>query len=159
VKMPYHRLNIPYDSEKILSEVKDLDYQPLVQHLDNETYPNWLLADLPKGSYTEEVCDEIVRLFDTRLLVPARALRFKPPQVNESHVDGPLARGVINIIIEDGFQLEVDGVVYDLHTSIFDIKKEHRLCDIHSPIHIIRMDVHKMYDELLSTAKEKNLIE
>lgn len=155
--MLYCRLNIPYDKQKILNEIIGLEYKPLVQHLDKQTYPNWLLADLPQGSYTEQVCNEFVNLFETRLLVPARALRFSPPQVNESHVDGPLAKGVINIIIEEGFQLQIEDKVYDLHTSIFDVKKEHRLIDIHSTIHIIRMDVAKMYNDLLEIAIAKGI--
>ena len=156
--MPYHRLNIPYDSQRILSEIENLEYLPLVQHLDNETYPNWLLASLPKDSYTVQVCNEIARLLETKLQLPPRALRFRPPQVNESHIDGPLARGVINLVIEDGFQLQIEDNVYDFCTSIFDVKKEHRLLDIHSTIHMVRMDVDKMYVDLVETGKKNNLI-
>ena len=156
--MPYHQLNIPYDSAGILAEVQDLDYKPLVQHLDNQTYPDWLLADLPADSLTVRVCNEFVSLFETRLLVPARAIRFQPPQINESHIDGPLAKGVINIVIGDGFKLQIEDVEYDFHTSIFDIKRTHRLLDIHSTIYLIRMDVNHAYDKLLETALRKNLV-
>ena len=78
--------------------------------------------------------------------------------MNDDHADAVLARGVINIVIENGFKLELEGQLYDFRTSIFDVKKMHRLPDIHSTIHMIRMDVHKMYSELLQTAREKNLI-
>lgn len=158
VKMPYHNLNVHYDSDRILKEIFCLEYKPLVQHIDGKTYPNWLLADLPKDSYTIRVCDEIVALFETRLQTPARALRFAPPQINNAHTDGPLARGVINIVIEDGFKLEIEDTLYDLHTSIFDVKKMHRLVDIHSTIHLIRIDVISMYSELLETGIKKNLL-
>ena len=157
-KMPYHLLNIPYDSNTILNEIKDLDYKPLVQHLDNQTYPDWLLADLPVDSHIIQVCNEFVSLFETRLQVPPRALRFQPPQVNESHIDGPLAKGVINIVIGDGFKLQIEDKTYDFHTSIFDIKRMHRLLDIHSTIYLVRMDVKDAYDKLLETALRKNLV-
>lgn len=156
--MLYCNLNIKYDAERILSEIKDLDYQPLVHHYDGRRAPDWLLANLPLNSYTKQVCDNIVADFETQLQTPARALRFSPPQTNQRHADAVLARGVINIVIEPGFKLELEGELYDFRTSIFDVKKIHCLPDIHSTIHLIRMDVVKMYSELLETAKQKNLI-
>jgi hypothetical protein len=69
-----------------------------------------------------------------------------------------MARGVINIVIEYGFELELEDKVYNLETSIFDVKREHRLKDIHSTIHMIRVDVGKCYDELVAIGKNKNLI-
>jgi hypothetical protein len=156
--MPYYQLNISYDREKILSEVSQLNYSPLVQHLDGKTYPDWQLAALPKNSYSEKMCDNIVNLFETSLLVPARALRFMPPQINERHIDGPLAKGVINIVIGDGFYLEIEDLQYEFHTSIFDVKKEHRLLNIHSTIYLVRMDVEKVYHDLVTIGRNKQII-
>lgn len=157
--MPYHDINVKYDKDRILSEIKDLDYKPLVHHLDGRVTSEWLLCDLPIDSYTTTVCNEIVNLFETSLQVPARGLRFAPPQINQKHIDAELAKGVINIVIEDGFKLEIEDKLYDFHTSIFDVKRMHRLPDIHSTIHMIRMDVFKKYDELLEVAIRKNIIQ
>ena len=156
--MPYHNLNINYDRGRILGEIAGLEYKPLVQHIDGETYPNWLLADLARDSYTIQVCRDIAAAFETRLQTPPRALRFAPPQINNAHIDGPLARGVINIVIEEGFKLEIEDKLYDLNTSIFDVKRMHRLYEIPSTIHLVRMDVQKMYSELLETGLRKNLL-
>jgi len=156
--MPYHNINVLYDTERVLNDVKNLEYKPLVHHYDGKISPNWQMASLPADSYTCRVCDDIVALFETKLQTPARALKFSPPQINKKHVDAVLTKGVINIVVEDGFELEIEDRRYQFHTSIFDVKKMHRLPDIHSTIHLIRMDVEKVYSELLATAIKKNLL-
>ena len=157
--MPYRDiLNIPYDRQRILDEVRDLKYEELIISPDGKTAPDWLLASIPVDSYTTRICDDFVEAFETKLRSAPRVLRFSPPQVNARHVDEFLAKGVINLVIEDGFKVEIDDTEYDFHTSIFNIKRWHRLMDVHSTIHIIRMDVVDLYGDLLKTGIRKNLV-
>lgn len=154
--MYFKRLNISYDLQRLRDELIPLSYNPFT--VNGNKLVDWPSCNLPRDSYANDVCMMIVDSFRTSLCVPPSALRFTPPHIVKRHIDDHHPESLFIIPLEDNFILEVEDEYYDFGAGLLNTKKFHRLVDVHSTIHIIRVSVNSSYQELVDTGIRKNLL-